>query len=153
MHISTQLSYPYVAWENQWLQVPQQSCQGTHHWGEQRGQQMSKQCGWTQWPIQGLLKEPVALWPGCVNWRRSELPVWQKAVLEFALLISWADDRKDNHFRSAWGTWLQLRRHLGYSCHFSFFCHVRPPCPFCWSCSQQRILFDGKKQWCQRHQG
>ena len=55
-------------------------------------------------------------------------------------------------FQKARGAWLQPRRCLGYSCNFSFLCHVQLPCSFCQSCSQQRILFDGQNQWCQRHQ-
>ena len=55
-------------------------------------------------------------------------------------------------FQKARGAWLQPGRCLGYSCNFSFLCHVQPPCSFCQSCSQQRILFDGQNQWCQRDQ-
>ena len=55
-------------------------------------------------------------------------------------------------FQKAPGAQPQPRRYLGYSCNFSFLCHVQSPCSFCQSCSQQRILLDGLKQWCQRHQ-
>lgn len=35
----------------------------------------------------------------CVNWRKSDLPAREKAMLEFALAISRADDITDDHFR------------------------------------------------------
>ncbi|XP_059869359.1 uncharacterized protein [Delphinus delphis] len=35
----------------------------------------------------------------CVNWRKSDLPAWEKAMLEFALAISRADDITDDHFK------------------------------------------------------
>ena len=35
----------------------------------------------------------------CINWRKSDLPAWEKAMLEFALAISQADDITDDHFK------------------------------------------------------
>ena len=35
----------------------------------------------------------------CINWRKSDLPAREKAMLEFALAISQADDITDDHFK------------------------------------------------------
>nr|XP_059869360.1 uncharacterized protein LOC132426587 isoform X2 [Delphinus delphis] len=47
------------------------------------------------------LRRTADLLPGkvCVNWRKSDLPAWEKAMLEFALAISRADDITDDHFK------------------------------------------------------
>ncbi|XP_019584710.1 uncharacterized protein LOC109446079 [Rhinolophus sinicus] len=44
-------------------------------------------------------KNPVLADQVCVNWRKSDLPAREKAMLEFALAVSRADDITDDHFR------------------------------------------------------
>uniref|UniRef100_A0A8C2NMP7 Carboxymuconolactone decarboxylase-like domain-containing protein n=1 Tax=Capra hircus TaxID=9925 RepID=A0A8C2NMP7_CAPHI len=44
-------------------------------------------------------KNPVLSDQVCINWRKSDLPAWEKAMLEFALAISQADDVTDDHFK------------------------------------------------------
>ncbi|XP_057647172.1 uncharacterized protein LOC130888268 [Chionomys nivalis] len=35
----------------------------------------------------------------CINWRKSDLPAREKAMIEFALAVSQADDITDDHFK------------------------------------------------------
>ena len=44
-------------------------------------------------------KNPVLSDQVCINWRKSDLPAREKAMLEFALAISQADDITDDHFK------------------------------------------------------
>ncbi|KAG8512191.1 hypothetical protein J0S82_002339 [Galemys pyrenaicus] len=44
-------------------------------------------------------KNPVLADQVCMNWRKSDLSAREKAMLEFALAISQADDITDDHFR------------------------------------------------------
>ncbi|XP_053424455.1 uncharacterized protein LOC128569858 [Nycticebus coucang] len=44
-------------------------------------------------------KDPVLSDQVCVNWRKSDLPAREKAMLEFALAVSRADDITDDHFK------------------------------------------------------
>ncbi|XP_049751790.1 uncharacterized protein LOC126082813 [Elephas maximus indicus] len=44
-------------------------------------------------------KNPVLSDQVCVDWRKSDLPAREKAMLEFALAISQADDITDDHFK------------------------------------------------------
>ncbi|XP_047379949.1 uncharacterized protein LOC124964073 [Sciurus carolinensis] len=44
-------------------------------------------------------KNPVLSDQVCVNWRKSDLPAREKAMLEFALAVSRADDITDDHFK------------------------------------------------------
>ncbi|XP_046309821.1 uncharacterized protein LOC124098911 [Marmota monax] len=44
-------------------------------------------------------KNPVLSDQVCMNWRKSDLPAPEKAMLEFALAVSQADDITDDHFK------------------------------------------------------
>ncbi|XP_012975022.2 uncharacterized protein LOC101832299 [Mesocricetus auratus] len=44
-------------------------------------------------------KNPVLSEQVCINWRKSDLPPREKAMVEFALAISQADDITDDHFK------------------------------------------------------
>lgn len=66
-----------------------------------------------------------------VNWRKSDLPAREKAVLELALAISQADDITDDHFKKLEMHGFSQEDAWDYHCHFSFICHVQLPCSFC----------------------
>ncbi|XP_007945186.1 uncharacterized protein LOC103202164 [Orycteropus afer afer] len=48
-------------------------------------------------------KNPVLSDQVCVDWRKSDLPARDKAMLEFALAVSQADDITDEHFKKLEG--------------------------------------------------
>ncbi|XP_055461245.1 uncharacterized protein LOC129675242 [Psammomys obesus] len=44
-------------------------------------------------------KNPVLSEQVCINWRKSDLPAREKAMVEFALAVSQADEITDEHFK------------------------------------------------------
>lgn len=81
-----------------------------------------------------------------MNWRKSNLPAWEKAMLEFALAISRAHDVTDDYFKKLEMHDFNQEDAWNIAVISAFFCHVQLPCSFCQSGSQQRFLFDGQNQ-------